>query len=226
MRHPQPFQLTVHRLGVRVIRVHRFGQLSMVHRLAVSPHRRRYGRTDRPRQRSRKVGEARRRRQSFRWQTRQRNGGQRHKEAGHREALDKLWPGRRAKIHTRFKGIGTPVEADGIHNKAEGYQSAHIQFMRKAADNRRQDHRNNPYRRRGQPCPRRRVTVDLLQQLRQQNNRAEVEHIREADTQAADGEVARLKQRQIDYRVIVGQLPDNQEADSHHRHHGEDDNFL
>ncbi|CSF63354.1 Uncharacterised protein [Shigella sonnei] len=98
--------------------------------------------------------------------------------------------------------------------------------MREAADNRRQDHRNNPYRRRGQTCPGRRVTVDLLQQLRQQNNSAEVEHIREADTQAADGEVARLKQRQIDYRVIVGQLPDNQEADSHHRHHGKDDNFL
>ncbi len=61
------------------------------------------------------------------------------------------------------------------------------------------------------------LSIDLLQQLRQQNNSAEVEHIREADTQAADGEVARLKQRQIDYRVIVGQLPDNQEADSHHR---------
>ncbi len=31
------------------------------------------------------------------------------------------------------------------------------------------------------------------------------------------------KQRPL---IIVGQLPDNQEADSHHRHHGKDDNFL
>ena len=98
--------------------------------------------------------------------------------------------------------------------------------MRKAADNRRRDHRNNPYRRRGQPCPRRRVTVDLLQQLRQQNNRAEVEHIGEADTQTADGEVSRLKQREIDYRVVVRQLPDNQEAERHHRDNGQDDDLL
>src|SRR5690606_18323015 len=66
----------------------------------------------------------------------------------------------------------------------------------------------------------------LLQQLRQQNDCAEVEHVGQADTQAADGEVSRLKQREIDDWVIVRQLPDDQEAQRYHRHNGQDDNLC
>ena len=98
--------------------------------------------------------------------------------------------------------------------------------MGKAANNRRQNDRDHPHRRRRQTGPGSGVAVDLLQQLRQQYDSAEVEHIGQADTQTADGEVARLKQRQVDYRVIVSQLPDNQEAYRHHRHDGQDDNLV
>ncbi|SSL81004.1 Uncharacterised protein [Klebsiella pneumoniae] len=65
--------------------------------------------------------------------------------------------------------------------------------MREAADNRRQNDRDHPHRRRRQAGPGRGVAVDLLQQLRQQHDGAEVEHIGQTDTEAADGEVARLK---------------------------------
>ena len=139
------------------------------------------------------VRQARRRRQPLRRQAGEGDGGQRHEEAGHREALDKLWPRRGAKVHPRFEGPGAPVEADRVHNKAEGDQPPHVELMREAADNRRQNDRDHPHRRRRQAGPGRGVAVDLLQQLRQQYDGAEVEHIGQTDTEAADGEVARLK---------------------------------
>ncbi|MNZ60253.1 hypothetical protein D3C78_783180 [compost metagenome] len=98
--------------------------------------------------------------------------------------------------------------------------------MRETTDNRRQEYRNQSHRRRRQARPGCRIAVYLLQQLRKQHNRTEVEHIGETDTQAADGKVSRLKQRQIDYRVIVRQLPDNQEAYRDHCHDGQHDNLL
>ncbi|CCJ76454.1 200 kDa antigen p200, putative [Cronobacter muytjensii 530] len=90
--------------------------------------------------------------------------------------------------------------------------------MRETPDNRREDNRNDPDRRRGKPRPGGGIAVYLLQQLRQQHNRAEVEHIGKTDAQTANGEVARLKQREVDNRVLVGQLPDNQEAERDHGH--------
>ena len=97
--------------------------------------------------------------------------------------------------------------------------------MRKATNDRRQDHRQNPYRRRCQPCPGCGISVNLLQQLRQQNYRAEVEHISQTDRQAANGEVARLKQRQIDDRVIVCQLPHQQDGQRNYGHDPQHDNL-
>ena len=98
--------------------------------------------------------------------------------------------------------------------------------MGEAANNRRQQDRDHPDRCRRQTRPGGGIAIHLLQQLRQQNNRAEVEHIGEADTQAADGEVSRLKEREIDDRVVVRQLPDDQEAYRHHRDNGQDDDLL
>ena len=69
------------------------------------------------------------------------------------------------------------------------------------------------------------IAVHLLQQLRQQHDGAEVQHVGEADTQAADGEVARLEQRQIHHRMVVRQLPHHREQQRHHRDDGERDDL-
>ena len=44
--------------------------------------------------------------------------------------------------------------------------------------------------------------------------------------EAADGEVSRFKQREVDYRIIVRQLPDNQEADGRHGDHRQHNDFV
>ena len=66
----------------------------------------------------------------------------------------------------------------------------------------------------------------LLEQLRQQYNCAEIDHIRQTDRQCADGKVTRLKQRQLDNRVFIRQFPDHQEDQRNGCNNGQCDNFI
>ena len=98
--------------------------------------------------------------------------------------------------------------------------------MGKAADNWRQDNRDYPHRCGSQTGPGGGITIHLLQQLRQQHDSTEVEHVGETDAQTANGEVSRFKEREVDDRVVVGQLPDDQETDGDHRDDCQHDNLV
>lgn len=147
MRHAHPLKLTVHLLRINVIRRHRFAEITVVHCLTIRPHRGGDRRPYRTRQRTHEVRQTGCRRHPVGCQTRQRNCGKWHKEAGDREALNKLWPGRRAKVHARFKRVSAPVETNGIHDETEGDQFPHIKLMGEPTNDGRQDNRDNPDRR-------------------------------------------------------------------------------
>ena len=97
------------------------------------------------------VRQARRRRQPLRRQAGEGDGGQRHEEAGHREAWINCGHAEAPKS-IPVRRSGAPVEADRVHNKAEGDQPPHVELMREAADNRRQNDRDHPHRRRRRPA--------------------------------------------------------------------------
>ncbi len=83
------------------------------------------------------------------------------------------------------------------------------------------DHRQDADRRRCQARPDRGVAHVTLQPLRDQQRHAEERRVGHHHRQRAGAEVAVPEQLQVDNRILVGQLPDQEHRQRHHGHAGQ-----
>ena len=162
-----------------------------------------------------KVAQAGSSRDPFWRQARERDRHQRNEEERHSHALD------HGRDHDGHEvGLGVEARAHPQHQRQhqEGDRDVapRVDFGDCLAHHRRQDDRHQADWRQHHAGFGGRVAHELLQPQRQQHHVAEEQPVADRNAEGAGPEVANLEQAQIDHRMLVGQLPDQEEGEAHH----------
>ncbi|PNG86873.1 hypothetical protein CBL13_00721 [Pseudomonas putida] len=154
-------------------------------------------------------------------QVRQQNAQGRHEEQRHANPHEQLHQGHVLEVH--LAGETGPHVATGA-NRQERQPSQHpqVETVRIFAHERRHDHRQQTDRRHRQARPSRGIAHLRLQPLRQDQVDTEEPGIPPDQHNGANAEVAVHKQAQVDHRVPVGQFPDHEYRQEHHRNQAAD----
>ena len=145
----------------------------------------------------------------------------RHEEQRHANAHEQLHQGHMLEVHLAGEP-GTHVATGADRQERQPRQHTQIEAVRVLAHERRHDHRQQADRRHRQARPGGGVAHLRLQPLRQDEVDTEEPRITADQHDGADAEVAVHEQAQVDHRVAVGQFPDHEHRQEHHRNQATD----